>query len=77
MNDVNELWSSPWRKLHENLASGARLESTGQMQGSGQKVSTDESRFPGASAVSGRMVPSTSWLVRARSRKARVARIIQ
>jgi len=71
MNDENELWSSPWRKLQKDLASGFRLE------GSGEKVSTDESRFPGASPVPGRIVPSTSWLVRARSRKVRVARIIQ
>jgi hypothetical protein len=71
MNDVNELWSSPWRKLQKNLASGAPLD------GPGQKASTDESRFQGASPVPGRIVPSTSWLVRARSREVRVARIIQ
>jgi hypothetical protein len=71
MNDVNELWSSPWRRLQKNLASGAPFDA------SGQKVSTDESWFPGASPVPARIVPSTSWLVRARSRKVRVTRIIQ
>ena len=65
MNDVNELWSSPWRKLQKNLASGFSIG------GSGQNLS-----IVGAQVV-GRITPSSSWLVRAHSRKAQMARRIQ
>ncbi len=53
MNDVNELWSSAWRQLQKNLASSFAA---------GAGVS--DSLF--ASPVSGRAVPASSWLVRAR-----------
>ena len=65
MNEVNELWSSAWRQLHKNLASG--FANGGSSAG--------ETLF--ASPVQGRAVlPGSSWLVRARS-AGRPARIIQ
>jgi hypothetical protein len=65
MNDVNELWSSPWRKLQENLASGF------DMAGAGANFRISEPQAPGP------ISPSTSWLVRARSRRVRASRLIQ
>jgi hypothetical protein len=65
MNDVNELWSSPWLELQKNLASGFGIEGSG------------ECPWISEPQVEGRIVSSTSWLVRARSRKARAPRIIQ
>jgi hypothetical protein len=65
MNDVNELWSSPWRKLQKNLASGFNIE------GSGPNL------LIGSAQVANRITPSSSWLVRAHSRKAQVAPRIQ
>jgi hypothetical protein len=60
MNDINELWISPWRKLQENLA---------------MEFGAESSRGPAAeaaSAVNGALIPTGSWLVRARSREARI-----
>jgi hypothetical protein len=65
MNDVNELWSSPWRRLQKNLASGYGLE------GSSRDILFCAPQAPG------RMASSNSWLARARSREAPVSRIIQ
>jgi hypothetical protein len=65
MNDVNELWSSPWRKLQKNLASGFVLD------GSGKGFAISELEVHGTS------VCSSSWLVRARSRKAHGSRMVQ
>ena len=62
MNDVNELWSSPWLTLQKNLASGFATVRAGE---------GDSSR---ENEVQGRPVPSISWLVRARSRKLQVSR---
>ena len=63
--DVNELWSSPWRKLQKNLAGGFALQGTARdFPACGQQT-------PGGAA------PSSSWLVRAHSLKAGVPRIIQ
>jgi hypothetical protein len=67
MNDVNEMWSSPWRKLQKNLASGIGSKS----EGSGQNPWICQPQVAGRIALYG------SWLVRARSLKARVPRIIQ
>jgi hypothetical protein len=55
MNDVNELWSSAWRQLQKNLASG--------FAAGGQNARDTQFASPlqGRSAVSG-----ASWLVRAR-----------
>jgi hypothetical protein len=61
MNDVNELWSSPWRKLQKNLASGF------DMAGSGPGFRISEPPVPGPTAS------SASWLVRARHRRVRVS----
>ena len=65
MNDVNELWNSQWRTLQKNLARGIRVE------GSGVNLAAGESPPPA------RMVPSSSWLVRAHGRKTQVTRKIQ
>ena len=66
MNDVNELWSSPWRKLQKNLASGFGADE------SVLDVPGCELQAPGSAAAS-----TGSWLVRARSVKMRVTRVIQ
>jgi hypothetical protein len=65
MNYVNGLWSSPWRRLQKNLARGFAIEGRG------------EARSVRHAQVQGMLVPSNSWLVRARSRKVRVSRVIQ
>ena len=65
MNDVNELWSSPWRTLQKNLASGFSFE------GSGIKFAIGELPVPA------RLATSSSWLVRAHGRKTQVPRKIQ
>jgi hypothetical protein len=65
MNDVNELWSSPWRTLQKNLASGIGVG------GSGMNSAIGESPVPA------RTMPTSSWLVRAHSRKTQVTRRIQ
>jgi len=54
MNDVNELWSSAWRQLQRNLASSFAAGGS----------SVGDSLF--ASPVTGKAVPGSSWLVRAR-----------
>jgi hypothetical protein len=57
MNDVNELWSSAWRQLQKNLASGFAAGALG----------VADTLF--ASPVRGQAVPTgNSWLVRAQSR---------
>jgi hypothetical protein len=66
MNDVNELWSSPWRTLQKNLASGFSFEGS-----SGAKFAIGQLPLPP------RMVADSSWLVRAHSRTTQVARKIQ
>ena len=65
MNDVNELWTSAWRQLQKHLASSFVAGGSG----------VGESRF--ATPVQGRALPTSSWLVRARSRTLPVSRIIQ
>ncbi|MDP9009329.1 MAG: hypothetical protein M3N91_11605 [Pseudomonadota bacterium] len=73
MNDVNEMWSSPWRVLQKNLASGVANEESSPLDCDGP--------FPGSEqAPRNAQVPSSavhSWLVRARSRKVQVARMLQ
>jgi hypothetical protein len=64
MSEVNVLWSSAWRKLQKNLASGFVADGFG----------ADRSLFE--SAPQGAVLPTSSWLVRARSRKAQVSRIV-
>jgi hypothetical protein len=71
MSDVNEIWSSPWRTLQKNLASGF---ATGGME-SGRNLRICDSPHPGRSQVPERA--ANSWLVRARSRELRLAGIIQ
>jgi hypothetical protein len=71
MNDVNEMWGSPWRTLQKNLASGFALEA----MKSGQNPRVCESPHPGRSQVPGRA--ANSWLVRARTRELRLASVIQ
>jgi hypothetical protein len=65
MNDVNELWSSPWRTLQKNLASGFGVDGAGANFAIGQ------------SPVPARTMPTSSWLVRAHSRKTQATRRIQ
>jgi hypothetical protein len=65
MNDVNELWTSAWRQLQKHLASSFVAGATG----------VGESLL--AMPVQGRALPSSSWLVRARSRTQPVSRIMQ
>jgi hypothetical protein len=63
MNDVNELWSSAWRQLQKNLASS--FAAGGPDAG--------DALF--ATPVPGRALPTTSWLVRARSRTPQRSRV--
>ena len=56
MNDVSELWISPWRKLQKNLASG--LE-----EALGAGLTACPLRYPSNVGTAG------SWLLRARNRK--------
>jgi hypothetical protein len=70
MNDVNEMWGSPWRTLQKNLANGFAI---------GESNPWDcDSPFSGsAQAPRNVQVPSRtvhSWLVRARSPKLPCAR---
>lgn len=67
MSDVNQMWSSPWRTLQKNLASGYALEA----------MESGRNLWICGPQAAGRVVPTTSWLVRARSRKATIPRIIQ
>jgi hypothetical protein len=70
MSDVNELWSSPWIKLQKSLASGLRI-----------------APVPGLAVWplqdAGKVIPTESWLIRARDckrprgRNRQVPRIIQ
>jgi len=71
MSDVNEMWSSPWRTLQKNLASGFAIEG----MESGRNLWIGDSPHPGRSQVPG--WAANSWLVRARSRELRLAGIIQ
>jgi hypothetical protein len=71
MSDVNKMWSSPWRTLQKNLASGFAIEG----MESRQNLWIGDSLHPGRSQVPGRA--ANSWLVRARSRELRLAGIIQ
>lgn len=93
MSDVKEMFGSPWRELQKNLASGFAADGFGQnpwICGSrtlGDSQGPDGSRGLGDwqglggwqrlgdPQVPGRVVHS--WLVRARSRTVRVARVIQ
>ena len=65
MNEVNELWSSPWLKLQKALASGFGID------GPCRDIPAWEPPSPV------RIVSSNSWLVRARSREVQVSRFIQ
>jgi hypothetical protein len=65
MNDVNELWTSAWRQLQKHLASNFVAGGTG----------VGESLF--ATPVPGKALPTTSWLVRARSRTRPASRTMQ
>jgi hypothetical protein len=67
MGDVNEMWSSPWRTLQKNLASGIAI--AGMESGTSQWI-----RGPQCSS---RVVASSSWLMRARGLNATAPRIIQ
>jgi hypothetical protein len=93
MSDVKEMFDSPWRELQKNLASGFAADGFGQnpwicgSRGSGRSRGSGGSQGPdgsrglgdwqslGDSQAPGRVVHS--WLVRARSRTVRVARVIQ
>jgi hypothetical protein len=70
MNDVNEMWGSPWRTLQKNLANGFAIEESNPW--------VCDSPFPGgAQALRNAQVPIRtvhSWLVRARSPKLPCAR---
>ena len=63
MSEVNVLWSSPWLTLQKNLASS--LGGAGSVAIGSTKA-----------AVQARALPTSSWLVRARSRKVQVSQII-
>jgi hypothetical protein len=65
MNEVNELWSSAWRQLQKELAHSFAAGGAG----------ASDTLF--ATPVPGRALASTSWLVRARSRKVQVSRVVQ
>ena len=65
MHDVNELWSSPWRDLQQNLANELNAGCDCAI-GSNVEVEFRE----------GPMHP-TSWLGRARSRKPQASRRVQ
>jgi hypothetical protein len=67
MNEMNELWISPWRKMQESLA----IEFEGESSRGG--CATGEV----ATGVTGTVVPAASWLVRARSREVRMLRAKQ
>jgi hypothetical protein len=58
MNGVNDLWSSPWRRLQKNLASGIGSDAQGF-------------RIAICKPVDVMAVSANSWLVRALSRKER------
>jgi len=64
MSEVNVLWSSPWLTLQKNLASS--------LGGAGQVAIDSASKAP----VQARALAASSWLVRARSRKAQEFRIL-
>jgi hypothetical protein len=59
VNDPNESWSTPWHRLHETLAKGFAADHQGPAYRRGA-----EADF--------RVIPTGSWLARARSRKAQV-----
>jgi hypothetical protein len=65
MSEVNVLWSSPWLTLQKNLASS--------LAAAGSVAIGSSSEAP----VQARALPTSSWLVRARSRKALVSPFIQ
>jgi hypothetical protein len=65
MSEVNVLWSSPWLTLQKNLASGLAAAASGAI------ISTSDA------PVQARVSPTSSWLVRARGRKAQASPIIQ
>jgi hypothetical protein len=65
MSEVNVLWSSAWLTLQKNLASN--LGEAGSLANS--------PTFKAPAQV--RALPTSSWLVRARSRKELKLRIIQ
>ena len=64
MSEVNVLWSSPWLTLQKNLASS--------LAASGSIAIDSTVKAP----VQARALPTSSWLVRARGRKAREPQII-
>jgi len=66
MNEVNELWISPWRKMQESLAIEFGGESSREGCAAGE-----------VAGLSGTVVPTASWLVRARSREVRMLRAKQ
>jgi hypothetical protein len=61
MNGPNESGSTPWRRLHEKLAK----EFAGEIPDHGAALR-------GSAQLEIRVIPTGSWLVRARSRKAQV-----
>ena len=65
MNDANELWTSAWRQLQKNLANSFAAGG----RGANDTLST--------TPVPGQGLTTTSWLVRARSRKMQVSSIAQ
>lgn len=67
MNEMNELWISPWRKMQESLAI--------EFDGESSRGGCADGEI--AAGVSGTVVPGASWLVRARSREVRTLRAKQ
>lgn len=65
MSEVNVLWISPWLTLQKNLARG--------FGAAGLVANSPTFKVP----VEGRALPTSSWLVRARSRKEQGSRTIQ
>jgi hypothetical protein len=63
MNEVSELWSSPWRTLQKDLATSFGV--AGSNQRAGVRISL---------SVQADLMPTGSWLLRARSRKVRAFR---
>ena len=73
MNEVNELWSSPWAELQKHLASGHGVHVAGEAALSNavgsNAVGCSHAVNSDVAGLQDRAVASTSWLVRARSRK--------
>ncbi len=71
MSEVNVLWSSAWAKLQKNLASS--LAAGDPVAGYSLFATPPQ----GAAPVQCRALPTSSWLVRARSRKTQASQRLQ